>query len=241
MTHTYKISGMTCSSCAAKVKEELQKLPEVINADINLSSNTAAIEMNKHISTAEFQKALDPLNKYKISEDIADSSHEMMHEETKTWLETYKPLIVIFIYITGISILTLYSENNFSLHNFMNKFMAGFFLVFSFFKFLDLKGFAESYSTYDLLAKNVNTYGYVYPFIELALGVAYLTSFNPLVTNIATIIVMGFSSIGVIQTVLDKKVIRCACLGSVFNLPMTTVTIVEDLLMVLMAVMALII
>ena len=47
---------------------------------------------------------------------------------------------------------------------------------------------------------------------------------------------MGFSSIGVIQSVVDKKKIKCACLGAVFNVPMTTVTIIEDLLMVVMAV-----
>jgi len=241
MTHTYKIEGMTCNSCAQKVKTELQKLPEVLNADIDLNSGTAEIEMKKHISIVELQKALDPLGKYKISEDSSDFSHSMMQEESKTWIETYKPLIVIFIYITGISILSLFIESNFSVHNFMNKFMAGFFLVFSFFKFLDLKGFAESYSTYDLLAKKIYSYGYVYPFIELALGVAYLTSFNPLITNMATIIVMGFSSIGVIQSIVDKKKIKCACLGTVFNLPMTTITVVEDLLMVIMAIMALII
>jgi len=241
MTHKYKIQGMTCNNCTEKVKAELQKLPDVINADVNLNTSTATIEMKNHISTDEFQKVLDPLGKYKISEDSSDLSNATMQEESKTWLETYKPLIVIFIYITGISILSLFNESNFSVHNFMNKFMAGFFLVFSFFKFLDLKGFAESYSTYDLLAKKIYSYGYVYPFIELALGVAYLTSFNPFITNIVTIIVMGFSSIGVIQSIVDKKKIKCACLGTIFNLPMTTITVIEDLLMVIMAMMALIV
>jgi len=240
MTHTYKIEGMTCNGCAGKVKLELEKLPQVIYTDVDLNSGTATIEMKKHISTPELQKALEPLRKYKISEDSSDSSYPMMQEENKTWLETYKPLIVIFIYITGVTILSLFSESNFSVHNFMNRFMSGFFLVFSFFKFLDLKGFAESYSSYDLLAKKIYSYGYVYPFIELVLGVAYLTSFNPFFTNTATIIVMGFSSIGVIKTVLDKKKIQCACLGSVFNLPMSTVTIIEDLLMVAMAIMGVI-
>jgi hypothetical protein len=88
---------------------------------------------------------------------------------------------------------------------------------------------------YDVLAKRVKVYGLVYPFIELALGVAYLTDFEPTVTYIATICIMGFSSIGVIQSVLDKKKIRCACLGAVFNLPMSMVTIIENLTMVLMA------
>jgi len=78
----------------------------------------------------------------------------------------------------------------------MRYFMAGFFIVFSFFKFLDLKGFAESYSMYDILAMKVNTYGFIYPFIELSLGIAYLTNFKPTYTNAVTIAVMGLSSIG---------------------------------------------
>ena len=117
----------------------------------------------------------------------------------------------------------------------MQYFMAGFFITFSFFKFLDLKGFAESYSMYDVLAKKMPAYGFVYPFIELGLGIAYLINFNMQITNIATILIMGFSSIGVIQSVMHKKRIQCACLGAVFNLPMSTVTIIEDLLMVVMA------
>jgi hypothetical protein len=86
-----------------------------------------------------------------------------------------------------------------------------------------------------VLAKRAPVYGYIYPFIELALGLAFLTGWNPTFTNWATLIVMGFSSIGVMQSVLNKQKIRCACLGAVFNLPMSTVTIVEDLLMVAMS------
>jgi hypothetical protein len=113
--------------------------------------------------------------------------------------------------------------------------MAGFFLVFSFFKMLDLAGFASSYAMYDLLAKKIPSYGYIYPFIELALGAAYLLRWQPMFTSAITLAVMSFSSIGVIMAVMNKQKIRCACLGTGFNLPMTTVTIVEDLLMVAMA------
>ena len=92
---------------------------------------------------------------------------------------------------------------------------------------------------YDIVAQKIKAYGFIYPFIELGLGISYLTAFNPTFTNAATILVMGISSIGVIQSVLNKKKIQCACLGAVFNLPMSTVTIIEDLLMVAMAIMAL--
>ena len=121
----------------------------------------------------------------------------------------------------------------------MNVFMAGFFLTFSFFKLLDLKGFEESYSMYDIVAKKLKTWGFIYAFIELALGIAYATNFQPFVTNIVTLVVMSVSIIGVLQSVLNKQKIQCACLGAVFNLPMSTVTIIEDALMIAMSAISL--
>jgi hypothetical protein len=43
---------------------------------------------------------------------------------------------------------------------------------------------------------------------------------------------MTVSIIGVLQSVFNKRKIKCACLGAVFNLPMSTITIIEDLLMI---------
>ena len=158
---------------------------------------------------------------------------------------TYKPLLIILAFILGITALVevrigsstpgTFNGAAFSGMRAMGTFMAGFFLVFSFFKMLDISGFASSYRMYDVVAKAIPAYGFVYPFIELALGAAYLTGFNPVVTNWTTLVVMSVSLIGVVQSVLNKRKIRCACLGSVFNLPMTTVTIVEDSLMIGMA------
>jgi hypothetical protein len=117
----------------------------------------------------------------------------------------------------------------------MMHFMAGFFLVFSFFKMLNIRAFAESYAVYDLLAMRFRVYGLIYPIIELGLGIAYLLGLAPQITNIVTIMIMGFSSLGVIRAVMNQQKIRCACLGAVFNLPMSTITIIEDLIMVAMA------
>ncbi len=110
--------------------------------------------------------------------------------------------------------------------------MGGFFLVFSFFKLLNLRGFAESYGMYDIVAKRWQGWGYTYPFVELALGAAFLIGFEPMITNAVTLLVMGLSIIGVLQSVLNKRKIKCACLGDVFNLPMSTITIIEDALMI---------
>ncbi|SDW51958.1 hypothetical protein SAMN05444410_103180 [Hydrobacter penzbergensis] len=72
----------------------------------------------------------------------------------------------------------------------------------------------------------------IYAFIELSLDFAFLSGFNPLLTNAVTFAVMSVSIVGVVQSVLDKRKIRCACLGDVFNLPMSTITIIEDALMI---------
>jgi hypothetical protein len=98
-----------------------------------------------------------------------------------------------------------------------------------------VSAFATAYAQYDLLAARWLGWGHIYPYVELALGVAYLTNFNPVLTHWATIVVMSFSAVGVIQAVVRRTQLQCACLGTVFNLPMSTVTIVEDVGMVLMA------
>jgi copper chaperone CopZ len=239
MTHTYKINGMTCNNCVAKVKSELLSLGNITNAEVQLTSPQATISMQKHVPLKTLQEAVLKAGRYTI-EETHDHTIDTEITESKTWLQTYKPLLLIFAFIAGITTLTSFYENNFNGYLWMNHFMAGFFIVFSFFKLLDIKGFADSYSTYDLLAKKWYGYGFIYPFIELMLGVAYLLQFQLFYTNIATIIVMAFSSIGVIQSVANKRKIKCACLGAVFNLPMSTVTIIEDLLMVTMAVAVLI-
>ncbi|MEZ6045474.1 MAG: hypothetical protein R3C11_07805 [Planctomycetaceae bacterium] len=118
----------------------------------------------------------------------------------------------------------------------MGNFMGGFFLVFSFFKLLNLSGFVMAYQTYDILAKKSVPYAYAYPFIELGLGIGYLTSFAPILVNILTAIVMVLGLAGVTNALVKKQKIQCACLGTVFDLPMTIVTFFEDGIMAAMAI-----
>lgn len=234
MTHTYQLTGMTCSSCEEKVKKALELVDEITDVAVSKDNNTATITMNKHVALADLQNALD--KKYQISA----ITHNETVENTRSWFETYKPIVLIFFYISLVTILIQLTNHHFDYMQAMQHFMAGFFLVFSFFKMLNLKGFAESYRMYDVLARKIPAWGYVYAFLELGLGISYLINFNPIVTNTATFIVMSISIMGVLQSVLNKKKIQCACLGSVFNLPMSTVTIIEDGLMILMSLIMLI-
>lgn len=229
MTHQYQMTGMTCSSCEAKVKSALLTIENVTSVEVSKETNSATITMNKHIALSDFQKVLD--NKYQISA----VNHSEINEQAKSWLETYKPILLIFFYISLVTILIQFKNQSFNLMEAMQYFMAGFFLVFSFFKLLNLKGFAESYVMYDVVARKIPIWAYIYAFTELILGLAFLTGFNPLITNSVTFLVMSVSIVGVLQSVLNKKKIQCACLGAIFNLPMSTVTIIEDALMIIMS------
>lgn len=113
--------------------------------------------------------------------------------------------------------------------------MGLFFIVFSFFKMLDLKGFPGSFSMYDPLAKRLPLYAQVYPFIEVALGLMFLMRYQISIALIITIFVLGITTIGVAQTLFNKKAIRCACLGTALNLPMTEATFVQNTIMLIMS------
>lgn len=243
MKHTYKISGMTCTGCQAKVQHLLSQVKGVNNVTIDLEKGEADVTMEHHIATSELKSALKDYPKYQLTEksvDMPKAVSTAFVELEKSWLETYRPILLVFGYITGITLLVQFVNSTFNWMQWMNHFMAGFFLVFSFFKLLNLKGFAESYAMYDIVAKRMKGYGYLYAFIELGLGLAYLMNFNPVVTNSITVIIMSVSIIGVLQSVMNKQKIKCACLGDVFNLPMSTITIIEDALMIAMSLIMLI-
>jgi copper chaperone CopZ len=240
---TYQLSGLHCGACVAKVTQALQPLADTVSVTLNPMQATL---QDVHADFAQLQAAVKRAGAYSLAED-PDAA-------PASWLATYYPLLLIVAFILGGSLLlqiglhaaAMDEPMGLPMHMMMGLsavtagetmryFMAGFFLVFSFFKLLDIKAFADAYAGYDLLAARWRGWGLVYPFVELALGMAYLSHYNLVLTHWVTIIVMGFSAIGVIRAVTNKTKIQCACLGTVFKLPMSTVTIVEDVGMVLMA------
>lgn len=144
MTHTYNVSGMTCTGCQAKVQGLLSKVSGVKNVRIDLAKGEAVIDMDKHIATEDLKAALNEYPKYQLSE-----THPQIHtvvsaieeEEKKSWITTYKPILLIFGYITGITFLAEWINGDFIWMRWMSHFMAGFFLVFSFFKLLNPERF----------------------------------------------------------------------------------------------------
>lgn len=242
MKHIYKITGMTCGSCKASVENSLGDLNNVTNVEVNLEHQEATITMDTHIDIDVLQKSL--ASKYSITEKevtnglTSTEKSTVKIAEVKSKLQQLKPLLLIIFYIATASILLHYK--NWSWSEFMLDFMGLFYIVFSFFKMLDLKGFPDSFRMYDPLAKRVPAYGWVYPFIETALGLLFLMRFEINIALIITLVILGITTIGVTKTLLDKKSIRCACLGTALKLPMTEATFIENAIMIVMALLMLI-
>lgn len=223
---------MTCEGCVASVKEKLSGLNGVVDVSVDLKTSKAHITMERHIPLEDFSVALP--DKYGIHEDqkeMVSTVGEMMGGKSK-WAQL-RPLFLIFTYLFAASFLLNYQEWN--LGEAMLDFMGLFYIVFSFFKFLDLKGFPESFRMYDPLAKVLPAYGWAYPFLELGLGLLFLMRFQVTTALIVTVVILGITTIGVTKTLLDKRSIRCACLGTALKLPMTEATFIENAIMLVMA------
>lgn len=227
---------MTCNGCRTSVEDKLNAIDGVLNATVDLEKAEAIIEMSSYIPISVLQKALS--DRYAISEKHEAFQAPSINTEEKSELKQLTPLFLIFGYITVAAMLLNYKP--WSGTNFMLDFMGLFYIVFSFFKLLDLKGFPESFRMYDPLAKVMPVYSWMYPFIELALGIMFLMRIQIPIALAITLVILGITTIGVTKILLNKKAIQCACLGTALKLPMTKATFIENSIMIVMAIIMLV-
>lgn len=118
---------------------------------------------------------------------------------------------------------------------YLRWFMGVFFVVFALFKFIGYKMFAMMFTGYDIVAKRFKPYSYAYPFIEFGLGVLYIADAFATPRDIVTFLVMFIGIIGVAQEIKKRSDVHCACLGNIIKLPLSTVSLLEDAGMGIMA------
>lgn len=235
METSFQVSGMTCVACRYKVEHLLGQVPGVSAVEADHETGRVRIQSDGPPDWKAWQAVFADDPKYTLIPNGQASTAPPAEIPDSGFWSIYKPVLLLFLWIFGLSALGSVEDGLFSSALFMRYSMAGFFLAFSFFKFLDWKGFAESFAMYDLLASRWHVYGWIYPLLEVGLGLAWLTDFRPMETAWITLFLMAFSLMGVLRSVLGKKQIRCACLGSVFNLPLSSVAMVEDGMMVVMS------
>ena len=151
-------------------------------------------------------------------------------------ISKYKIIIVFLTYIFIISLLISFTSQK----NFMIIFMGLFFILFSFFKVIHLKEFKKSFSKYDPMSQKIPFYGFIYPFIEIILGILFLLEYQLKILSLITIFILTSTTIGIFEKLRKGDVLECACLGVVFKVPLSYLTVVENLVMIFMSVLILV-
>ena len=227
MKSKFYISGMICSNCQKTVSDKIKAYEGVLDVKVSLETGLAEIDSKQYLDVYEISNLLG--TKYNVKRDTSRSK-----KETKSKLKQLTPLFLIFSYLI-MGTFYISSQINANYGKSMQIFMGLFFLIFSLFKFLDYSSFPTSFMRYDPLAKKIPFYANLYPFLETALGIAFLIGWNlPVILSI-TLLVLSITSIGVIKTLVNKTEIDCACLGTSLKLPMTKATLIENVIMLSMS------
>lgn len=229
MIYSLSIHGISCASCIEKISTLLKNKLHASKISFNSNNKKLNFTSPTTITVNELNNLLIKTGNYRV-ENIDTSNLDLQDTAEKP---SYKPIYIIFIYLALVNAVISFKDMN--LLFLMPNFMASFFFVFSFFKILDLKGFAEGYSSYDVIARKFFNYGYIYPFLELSFGIVYLLFPLNLYLNIIVFFVMIISSIGVIKAKFSKQKFECACVGTFLKVPLGNIAIIEDLLMVIMS------
>ncbi len=146
----------------------------------------------------------------------------------------YQPLIVLVL-VAFLGALALTKGEGKGFFAWMHFFMGLFLCQFAMLKLFRPSSFVEGFTKYDLIAKRFLVYAYAYPLIELLLGLSYLSHFFPVLTYIITVILMGAGTVGVVKALKKGLDVRCACMGTILDVPLSTVTLSEDIAMGVMA------
>ena len=228
----FVIEGMKCARCAESVATVLRSLDPL--AEVSLTPPLA--KMSTSIDMKSIQTLLSSTGPYKIASSSYSSN---ILSSTSVAISSYAPLALI---LSGITLFTFFLEKRhiiFNIDRFLRYFMANYFLTFAAFKLMNLKAFALAYTNYDLIAEKLPKYAYIYPFLELSLGIWHYLNSYAKVLHVATFSLMSVSGLGVWRALRKGRKIQCACLGTFFKLPMTVISLLEDVLMAGMALVCL--
>ena len=228
MKEVYKVRGMTCEGCANSIKETLESNEFISSANISLQDENINIVSDKNFTLIELNSLIDNLGEYKIYEEKLASKIIEYFSSKKTLL-----LALLLVLISSLSLQV--EKDSFDLNEWMISYMGIFFLLFSFLKLIDVRGFSGSFKKYDLISKIIPSFAITYPFVELFLALAFLSGYLLFASYIMTIIFMASQFFGVFISLQKKEVIKCACMGSSISIDISTLTLIENLVMILMS------
>ncbi|MCX7650224.1 MAG: heavy-metal-associated domain-containing protein [Flavobacteriales bacterium] len=241
-TFRLQIEGMHCSACHEKITRVLENAGAHI-LEIDPQNRFLILQAPAGFSLEEARALLWQAGPYRPIDLIPVSRKKSSSNIAGSPRPDYPILIAALSLIAVTSFITAWEmeRGKISLMHWMHAFMAGFFLVFGFFKMMDIKAFARSFSRYDLVAARWPWYGFAYPFLEVGAGWLYILIPENKILNLACLIWMIAGAAGAVRGLLRASgpPVDCACMGSRIRLPLSWITVAEYLLMASMTIPAL--
>ncbi|QBJ64887.1 glutaredoxin [Pseudoalteromonas sp. DL-6] len=145
---------------------------------------------------------------------------------------TYTPVIAIFAVTLLLSFAFSLSGAGLSMYT-LELFVALTMAVLAIQKLQDLTSFSNSFITYDLLAMKVIPYAYVYPFLEAFVGIGMIAALPAYSIAPISLFIGSIGAVSVIKAVyIDKRALKCACVGGDSNVPLGFISLTENLFMI---------
>ena len=152
--------------------------------------------------------------------------------------KTYTPVIAVFAVTALMALAVSRAATGQALTpQALQWFIAFSMCVLGILKLRDVETFATMFLGYDLLARRWLPYGYLYPFAEVGAGVLMIAGVLTWLSAPVALFIGGVGAVSVFKAVyVDKRELKCACVGGDSNVPLGFVSLGENLMMVVMAI-----
>jgi glutaredoxin len=150
---------------------------------------------------------------------------------------SYRPVIVIFAVAALMALGASWAAHGALLTVAAGQWFIAFSMsILAMLKLQDLDKFSSMFLNYDLLAKRAVPYAYIYPFAELTAGVLMISGALPWLSIPIALFIGSVGAVSVFKAVyVDKRELKCACVGGSSNVPLGFVSLTENVMMVAMA------
>lgn len=151
---------------------------------------------------------------------------------------SYQPVIAVFAVAALLAIAVAAAGSlQASVPATLHRFVALSMCLLAMLKLQDVETFSNMFLGYDLLGRRIVRYAYVYPFAELAAGLLMLAGWLPALSALLAAFIGSVGAASVIKAVyIEKRELKCACVGGGSKVPLGFVSLTENLMMVAMAV-----
>jgi glutaredoxin len=151
---------------------------------------------------------------------------------------SYRPVIVVFAVAALMSLAVSWATSGALLTIRSGEWFIAFSMcILALLKLQDIESFSTMFLGYDLLARRFVPYSYVYPYAELLAGVLMVAGALTWLSVPVALFIGGVGAVSVFKAVyVDKREIKCACVGGNSKVPLGFVSLTENLMMIAMAI-----